>query len=70
MKQYKIDRIIDEALDAESQIIIIEDAFELLKQGFPLDTETELALESIGVDPDEFTYRFQEQATSGLRAEG
>lgn len=61
-----INKIVDETLDAEKQLIIVEDALELLRQGYPLDEETELALESIGVDPDDFTRRFEAEETRRL----
>lgn len=43
------------------RVQIVTDAAALLQDGFPLDTETKVALTSIGVNYIEFTKRFEIQ---------
>jgi len=62
-----IELYVDEFVDAESRIIIIEEATELLRDGFPLDDEIKIKLESIHVCPERFQRENAWPASSGLR---
>ena len=62
-----IEEYIDKEIDSLSKIIIIEDALGLLSNGYPLDTETELQLESINIDPFEFTETYAKRSSGRLQ---
>jgi len=65
----RIEELVDDYISAEERMIIVEDAMEILQDGYPLDLETELKLEGINIDPIEFTQRYSEQTSSRLRTD-
>jgi len=65
----RIEELVDDYISAEERMIIVEDAMEILQDGYPLDLETELKLEGINIDPIEFTQRHSEQTSSRLRTD-